>query len=131
MAAAGAAREALWMRKILVGLGVAEGVPRIRSDSQSAEALVRSPVVSQRLKHIDVLQHFVRERSDREDIVLEYCSTERMVADSLNKVVGNRKFDWCRESMGVVLCETGLSGSVVGQTCLTLEVASWGYDRPR
>jgi hypothetical protein len=36
MAAAGAAREALWMRKILVDLGVAEGVPRIRSDSQSA-----------------------------------------------------------------------------------------------
>jgi hypothetical protein len=54
---------------------------------------VKNPVVSQRSKHIDVLHHFVRERSDRGEIVLEYCSTERMVADSLTKVVGNRKFD--------------------------------------
>jgi hypothetical protein len=83
MAAAGAARGALWMRKILVDLGVAEGVPRIRSDSQSSLALVRNPVVSQRSKHMDVLHHFVREWSDRGDIVSEYCSTERTVADSL------------------------------------------------
>jgi hypothetical protein len=105
-------------------LGVAEGVPRIRSDSQSSLALVRNPVVSQRSKHIDMLHHFVRERSDLGEIVLEYCSTERMVADSLTKVVGSRKFDWCRESKGVVSCKTGLSGSVEGQTCLTLEVTT-------
>jgi hypothetical protein len=83
---------------------------------------VKNPVVSQRSKHIDVLHHFVRERSDCGEIVLENCSTERMMADSLAQVVGNGKFDWCRESMGVVLCETGLSGS--GQTCLTLEVTT-------
>jgi hypothetical protein len=85
--AAAAAREALWMRKVLRDLG-AEGVPRIQSDSQSAMALVRNPVVSQRSKHIDVLHHFVRERSDLGEVVLEYCSTEGMVADSLTKVVG-------------------------------------------
>jgi hypothetical protein len=73
---------------------------------------------------MDVLHHFVRERSDRGEIVLEHCSTERLVPDSLTKLVGNIKFDWCWESMGVVLSETGLSGSVEGQTCLTLEVAS-------
>jgi hypothetical protein len=101
-AAAGAAREALCMRKILVDLGVAEGVPRIRSDSQSAIALVRNPVVSQRSKHIDVVHHFVRERSDRGEIVLEYCSTKGMVADSLTKVVGQKKFVWCRERMGLL-----------------------------
>jgi hypothetical protein len=101
MAAAAAAREALWMRKVLGDLGV-EGVPRIRSECQSAIALVRNPVVSQRLKYIDVVHHFVRERSDRGEIVLEYCSTEGMVADSLTTVVGQNKFVWCRESMGLV-----------------------------
>jgi hypothetical protein len=118
MAAAGAAREALWMRKIWTDLGVVEGVPRILSDSQSALALVRNPVVSQRSKHIDVLHHFVRERSERGEIGLEYCSTEHMVADSLTKVVGINKFMWCRASMGVVLCETSLSGSVGRQSSL-------------
>jgi hypothetical protein len=44
---------------------------------------VKNPVVSWRSKHIDVLHFFVRERSDRGEIVFEYCGTERMVADSL------------------------------------------------
>ena len=109
MAAAGAAREALWLRKLLHDLGVAKDAPRVLSDSQSALALVRNPVVSQRSKHIDVLHHFVRERSDRGEIVLEYCSTEQMVADSLTKVVGSTKFVWCRQCMGLSVC--GSSGS--------------------
>ena len=109
MAAAGAAREALWLRKLLHDLGVAKDAPRVLSDSQSALALVRNPVVSQRSKHIDVLQHFVRERSDRGEIVLESCGTEKMVADSLTKVVGSTKFVWCRQCMGLSVC--GSSGS--------------------
>jgi hypothetical protein len=81
-------------------------------------------VVSQRSEHIDVLHHLIRERSNGGEMSLEYCSTDGMVADSLSKVVGMNKFAWCWESMGVVLCETGLSGSVGEQSCLTLEVAS-------
>jgi hypothetical protein len=50
MAAAAAAREALWMHKLLVDLGVADGAPRILCASQSALALVQNPVVSQRSK---------------------------------------------------------------------------------
>jgi hypothetical protein len=99
-------------------MGVVQGVPRILSDSQSALALVRNPVVSQRSRHIDVLHHFVRERSELGGIGLEYCSTEHMVADSLTKVDGINKFVWCRASMGVVLWETSLSGSVGRQSSL-------------
>jgi hypothetical protein len=105
------------MHKVLRDFGV-EGVPRILSDCSSAIALVRNPVVSQQSKHIGVLHHFVREQASRQEIVLEYCSTERMVADSLTKVIAKNKFVWCRENMGVVPCETSLSGSVDGQTDL-------------
>jgi hypothetical protein len=69
-------------------------------------------VVSQRSKHIDVLHHFVWERANRGEIVLEYCSTERMVADSLTKVVGSDKFAWCRQNVGLATCQTSSSGSV-------------------
>jgi hypothetical protein len=51
-AAAASAREALWMRKLQVHLGVADGAPYILSDSQRALALVRPTVVSQRSKPI-------------------------------------------------------------------------------
>jgi hypothetical protein len=77
-----------------------------------------NPMVSQWPKHIVVLHHFVRERASCQEIVLEYCNTECMVADSLTRAVGQNKFVWCRENMEVVPCETSLSGSVDGQTDL-------------
>jgi hypothetical protein len=48
-----------------------------------------------------VLHHIVQERAGRNDIVLEYCSTESMVADSLTKVVRMKEFVWCRQCMGL------------------------------
>ncbi|KXZ43064.1 hypothetical protein GPECTOR_105g96 [Gonium pectorale] len=36
-------------------------------DNQGAQALVRNPIIQQRSKHIDVLHHFVRERTERGD----------------------------------------------------------------
>lgn len=111
MAAASAAREALWWRKLCADLGEPAKAPTIYSDSQCALALVRNPVVSQRSKHIDVLHHFVRERAARGEVAFQYCGTERMVADALTKVVGVQKFTWCRSLMGLV--DTSLSGSVV------------------
>jgi hypothetical protein len=63
MAAAAAAREALWMHKLLVDLGVAERVPRILSNSQSALALAHNPwTMSRRSNHIVVLHCFVLEK---------------------------------------------------------------------
>jgi hypothetical protein len=107
------------MRKMLTVMGVDEGVPRILRDSQSALALVRKPVVPQRSKHIDVLHHFVRERSEREEIGSEYWSAKHTVADSLTEVVRLNTFVLCRTRIGVTLCETSLSGSVDRQSSHT------------
>lgn len=103
MAAAAAAREALWMRKLWADMCAVDRAQTILCDSQAALALVRNPVVSQRSKHIDVMHHFVRERADRGEVVLEYCHTEKMVADALTKVISLPKFVWCRECMGITL----------------------------
>jgi uncharacterized membrane protein len=68
----------------------------IRMDSESALAFVRNPVDYKRSKHIDVLHHVVRERAARGEVTLNYYSTEKMVADSLTKVVAAEKFRWRR-----------------------------------
>jgi hypothetical protein len=51
---------------------------------------------------MEVLHHIVRELAGRNEVVLEYCSTERMVAYCLTEVVGMSKFFQCRECMGMV-----------------------------
>jgi hypothetical protein len=102
MAAAAATREVLWFRKLLAAFGVNKTVLTIRSDSQSALALIQNPIVSQRSKHIDVMNYFKRERFERGEVGFEYCTAESMVADNLTKVVGTDKFVWCRREMGVV-----------------------------
>jgi hypothetical protein len=95
MAAAAAAGEALWVRKLLVDPRidrVADGAPRNLRDSQSALALMRNLVVSQRSKRIVMPHHIVQERAGRNEIMREYCNTELMVVDSVTKVVGINKF---------------------------------------
>jgi hypothetical protein len=70
--AAAAIREALWLLKVLIDLGLSKRTVRIPSDHQSALELMQNPEVSKRLKQIDVLHHFVREWARRGDIVFKY-----------------------------------------------------------
>ena len=102
MAEAAAAKEAIWLRKLLGDLGVkVPATIKIMADNQSAIKLASNPVTSARSKHIDVLYHFVRERVAREEIEFEYIATAQMVADSLTKAVPEDKVVFCRNSMGV------------------------------
>ena len=63
MAACQAAKDAVWLRALLVGLGLNASAPTsIHCDSQGAIALAKNPEHHQRSKHIDMRYHFVREQ---------------------------------------------------------------------
>ena len=100
-ATAAAVREALWFRKLAGDLDLNQDSINISVDSQGALSLGNNPVTSARSKHIDVQHHIVRERINSGEVRLEYCPTDRMVADGLTKALGEIKFCWCREAMGV------------------------------
>lgn len=102
MAAAGAVREALWLRKLLGDLDVeVHGPVLIQCDSQAAIKLLGNPIVSARSKHIDVMHHFARERVASGQVCFEYCRTECMIADALTKAVPKHKFELCCAGMGL------------------------------
>eukprot|EP00253_Pinus_taeda_P026241 PITA_26241 len=73
MAASLAACEAIWMRKILVGLFCSHLDPTvIYCDNQSCIKLLANPVFHDRSKHIDIRYHHIRDCVQRRIMLLSY-----------------------------------------------------------
>jgi hypothetical protein len=100
MAATQAAKEAIWLRRLLAELGQGPSEPTtVYEDNQSAIALAQNPVHHQRTKHIDIQYHFVRERVEAKDIKLEYISTADQLADLCTKALGRTKLTSLRDRL--------------------------------
>ena len=83
-----AVQEALWLRNLLAELSIAiTGPTQIREDNKSAIAIATNPIHHQRVKHMDVKAHFLRDHLSKGDIELVYCPTEDMIADALTKAL--------------------------------------------
>jgi len=73
MAAGEAVKEALWLRKMLPEFGQPRETVLIYGDNQSALAVIGNPVASERVKHIDIVHHFTRERVELGEVSFKYC----------------------------------------------------------
>ena len=103
MAANLAACEAIWMRKILVGLfGSHLDLTVIYCDNQSCIKLSVNPVFHDRYKHIDIRYHHIRDCVQRRIMLLSYIPTEDQDADILTKALTRSKFEYHRGRIGVV-----------------------------
>ena len=102
MAASQEACEAIWMRKILVGLfGHQMDLTVIHFDNQSCIKLSVNPVFHDRSKHIDIRYHHLRYCVQRRIMLLRYIPTEDQDVDILKKALTKRKFKYHRGKTGV------------------------------
>jgi len=102
MAAAVAAKEAVWLRRLLGELKEQTPPVHMRCDNQSALKLIDNPCGTARSKHIDVTHHFVRDRVRSGDLVFSYIPTAQMVADVLTKALPSATLVECRAALGMV-----------------------------
>lgn len=95
IAAAAAAKEALWVRKLRGEISGSVQRIRLYGDNQSALALMKqySPRASGRTKHIDVAYHFVRHRVMQGDIEALFVGTQDMKADMRTQAVNGPKME--------------------------------------
>ena len=73
----------------------------LRGDNTSANQVAHNPEHHSKMKHIDVAEHFVREKVEEGKVSLQYCPTDKMVADFLTKGVDGPKHGWCAEALGL------------------------------
>ncbi|TPX42459.1 DNA-directed DNA polymerase, partial [Chytriomyces confervae] len=91
-----AVKEALWIRQMLREVDFPlNDATVVHQDNLSTMAIALNPIQHQRVKHMDVKVHFLRDHLDKEDVTMVHCPTEDMVADMLTKALPplpHRKF---------------------------------------
>ena len=103
MALTEAVQEAIWLKAFLCELGemsLSDAV-KIHEDNQGSIALAKNPECHKRTKHIDIRYHFVREKVEDGQVVLQYCPTKEMKADLMTKPISAVQFEGLRNKLGI------------------------------
>ena len=103
MAVTSAAKEALWWRTQLSGLGFDVSQPTtLHSDSKGSISLSKNPEHHANTKHIDLRYHFIRDHvANQRTIHLQYINTTAMTADVLTKALSRDKHRAALELLGM------------------------------
>ena len=65
----------------------------LNSDNQSAICVAKNPVTSQRIKHIDLKYHFIRDKINDGTIKMKYVPTDKNTADCFTKPLAKIRLD--------------------------------------
>ena len=98
-----AMQEAVWLKLFLRELGEMESDEAIKiyEDNQGSIALAKNQEFHKRTKHIDIRYHFVREKVEDGQVVLQYISTTDMLADLMTKPITAVQFEVLRNKIGI------------------------------
>jgi hypothetical protein len=96
VAATDTAKEGLWIHSFIAQIfkptfTLIWNPTILNSDKQAAIAISKDHQFHGRTKHIDVQYHFIQYLIEDSKIILIYCPTEEMIADSLTKALPSAK----------------------------------------
>lgn len=98
MALSATVQEAMWWRGSTSQFRLKQPV-ELRC--VSAICIAKNGGYTPRTKHIDIRHHFIRDALDQKAVVLNYVSTDQLVADGLTKPLDRIKLERNRTSMGI------------------------------
>lgn len=97
-----AASEACWLQYMLKDFKLGERVKvKLFEDNQSAIKVCKSPYYHNKLKHIDIRVHFIRNKIREGNIEVVYLSSREQLGDLLTKPLGKSLFEDFRRGIGL------------------------------
>jgi hypothetical protein len=69
--------QLLWMRQTLRDYGYKLNKVHLLCDNESAIRMAENPIEHSRTKHIDIQYHFLRDHSQKGDIIIDHVSTHK------------------------------------------------------
>ena len=69
-----------------------------------------NPVFHDKLKHIEIKYHYIKDMVQRGAVKLQYVATKEQIADVLTKPLARAKFEYYREKLGVLQIKVSSKG---------------------
>lgn len=85
VAASEAARECVWLTRLIGSLVHLKGLPTLQVDNEAAIKLAENPEFHRRTKHIRTRHFFVRELVTNKELLVKKVTSELQLADLLTK----------------------------------------------
>ena len=104
IAASDAAKEAVWLKKFIIGLNIVPSITNpvdLYCDNNGAIAQAKEPRSHQRTKHILRRYHLIREIVERGDVKICRVDTNDNVVDPLTKALREPKHKRHVRSLGI------------------------------
>ena len=99
-----AAKEALYLKRLLCDLGFEHESIDVRCDSQSAIHLAENLAFSSRTKHIEVRESFLVAMDEDKQVCLRKVHTKDNAADMFTKTLPVGKFEHCSNLIRLERC---------------------------
>ena len=109
MSSSGAARQVIWLRQLLLDLGLSQvdEPTRVYNDNTASLSLSKNPINHDRAKHIDIIYHHLRDELTSGRLDLQYIPSADNVADALTKLLPQASHDRLTAKLGLTRRGTG------------------------
>ena len=85
----------VWIKRLLEDLKIPDSSPmKVYCDNRSTISVAHNPVLHDITKHVEVDEHFTKEKIDSGMICMPYVSTTEQIADILTKGTSKETIDY-------------------------------------
>ncbi|CAH9064897.1 unnamed protein product [Cuscuta europaea] len=93
--------ELLWLKSLLSSLRITLPPIRLLCDNKAAIHIASNPMFHERIKHIELDCHFIRDHVRSGVIIPSHISTTEQLADLFTKALGASQFHYLLAKMGI------------------------------